>query len=102
MIRNGWTEALEKQRAEIATLREKVLRQDNLLEAMKETLKARERMINDTITELSDEKRANLNWQDFAHKAVSELRRYRELCGLYEGQHIIAPYLRAIKDRKEN
>ncbi|MCK9560148.1 MAG: hypothetical protein M0R44_06845 [Candidatus Marinimicrobia bacterium] len=102
MVQNGWTESFEKQRAEIATLREKVLRQDNLLEAMKETLKARERMINDTITELSDEKRANLNWQDFAHKAILELRRYRTLAGLTEDQDGIAPLLHAIKGRKEN
>jgi xylose isomerase len=60
------------------------------IEAMRTALKTREKLIEDTIADLVAEKRANLWWCEFAHKAVAELAKYRELLTAagYDPDHI--------------
>lgn len=81
MFKNAWTEKVEEQRLEIEALRATVRIRENVIDAMKIALKTREKLIEDTIINLVEEKKANLNWQAFAHKACAELKMWREFAG---------------------
>ncbi|MDP8275163.1 MAG: hypothetical protein RAO92_02040 [Candidatus Euphemobacter frigidus] len=85
MVENEWTERVEKDAEEIRVLKSRVAYKDNLIDAVKIALAAREVLIEDTIEELREEKRANLRWEEFAHNAMAEMKRYRDLltdCGM--------------------
>jgi len=85
MIKNGWTERVEKDAVEIRKLKSRVAHKDNLIDAIEIALATREKLIEDTLENLVEEKRANLRWEEFAHNAMVEMKRYREMlidCGM--------------------
>ena len=82
---NGWTEKVREQREEIEKLRAKVLHKENLLDAMRVALAAREKTITFTLADLAAEKKANLSWVEFADHACMELKDWREIAGHREG-----------------
>jgi len=81
MFKNAWTEKVEDQRLEIEALRATVRIRENVIDAMKIALQTREKLIEDTIINLVEEKKANLNWTEFAHKSITELQKWREIAG---------------------
>ena len=85
MIENEWTERIKKDAEEISKLKSRVAHKDNLIDALKIALATREKLIEDTLENLVEEKRANLRWEAFAHSAIAEMERYRDLlinCGM--------------------
>ena len=85
MVKNGWTEKVREQQEEIKRLRAQVLHKENLIDAMRVALAARETTINFTLADLAAEKKANLSWVEFAHHAYMELKDWREIAGHREG-----------------
>ena len=81
MVKNGWTEKVEAQQTEISKLRAMVLHKKNLIDAMRIALAAREKLIETTLNELTQEKKANQSWIEFAHHSCAELKKWRELAG---------------------
>jgi len=81
MVKNGWTEKVEDQRLEIEALRATIRIRENVIDAMKVALETREKLIDDLVTNLVEEKKANLNWTEFAHKSITELQKWREIAG---------------------
>jgi len=81
MLKNAWTEKVEAQQAEISKLRATVLHKEKLIDAMRTALKAREKLIENTLNELTQEKKANQSWHEFAHGACAELKKWREIAG---------------------
>ena len=78
-ITNEWTGRVEKDAGEISALKLMVAYNANLFDAMQNALAAREKIIEDIIKNLEEEKSANLRWEEFAHNAIAEMQRYREL-----------------------
>jgi len=81
MVENGWTEKVARQREEIERLQAVVLHKENLIAAMRIALKDREKLIETTLNELTQEKKANQNWIEFAHYTCAEVKRWREIAG---------------------
>ena len=79
MVKNGWTEKVARQREEIERLQATVRHKSNLIDAMRIALKAREKLIENTLNELTQEKKANQSWHEFAHHACMELKKWREI-----------------------
>jgi len=84
VVKNLWTEKAAAQKTEIEVLRARVQYKDNLIDAMKATLEAREKLISETVDGLIQEKKANQNWCEFAHRAYIELKEWRELAQVEE------------------
>ena len=80
-IKNGWTEKVVRQREEIEKLQATVRHKSNLIDAMRIALKDREKLIETTLNELTQEKKANQSWIEFAHHSCAELKKWRELAG---------------------
>jgi len=78
-MKNEWTERIVRDMGETRSLKIMVEYNDNLIDAMKNALAAREKIIEDTIKNLEEEKSANLRWEEFAHSAITEMQRYREV-----------------------
>jgi len=81
MVKNGWTEKVARQREEIEKLQAAVRHKANLIDAMRTALQAREKLIETTLNELTQEKKANQSWIEFAHSACAELKKWREIAG---------------------
>jgi len=81
MVKNGWTEKIKEQGDYIERLRTAAQHRENIIDAMRIALKDREKLIETTLNELTQEKKANQSWIEFAHSACAELKKWREIAG---------------------
>ena len=84
-IKNGWTEKIKELAGELQNLRGRLISKDSIIDAMRIALAARDKVMGNIILDLTQEKQANLRWEEFAHSAIAECKKHRDMlidCGM--------------------